>query len=626
MKRMNFFNQYHSKSCLTILMAFFSMNATLNAEDINSYAINVGGNAYQAVDGTQYITDNFYTNGNLHKKTVAISDTQDDVLYQSERWGSFSYNLPIENGIYDITLKFSENWASASGVRKFNVNAEGMQIDSAIDIYEEVGQFKSLDKTYEVSVTDGNLNLEFLPGGANNPKLSALLVKKIMAAENPEVIESDLNTETTEITTKANIDDSGVYLTAYEEKVLVSWNAKDNSEHYGVVSQIDISKDSDFELEHEFDFGKECEHVGGITTNEDGSRIAVLCLGFTNTYHHAEDREGHSPTQRPEGLDNFFPEANFYNLLAKTGQKGFFYGDTFTFTENGNDLFVLEFTNGLDNTPDNVILVNSATFAHQYGHLNISLNPADNSIYHLSSKVRSNQDSVGRIHTDMKQLGLRRHNDGTYSRIRLSNRYGTNFGATHNDRADVSYNKALKKWGMIAWGDDKVAWSTVPDHLELGKPNGSHNEFNKSEFVLLDGIVKRNPSSIISLEDAGFMALAEYDNTVGLIRLPGQVSELGTHRLTYPNIIDRGYAHLSHYLIDSDNMDDSLFLMGWSPEEGQFVLQTVNMNMELVGSPTILPNHSGWQKNGQWTFSEKTSNVSFVKISDDNKFQLTVIK
>jgi Malectin domain len=43
-----------------------------------------------------------------YAETIAIAGTSDDVLYQSERFGDFSYAIPVAHGDYLVTLKFKK--------------------------------------------------------------------------------------------------------------------------------------------------------------------------------------------------------------------------------------------------------------------------------------------------------------------------------------------------------------------------------------------------------------------------------------------------------------------------------------------------------------------------------------
>ena len=105
-----------------------------------------------------------------------IDGTTDDVLYQSERWGEFSYNLPLANGDYTVVLKFAEIYWEAVGQRVFDVWVEGQKVISNLDIFAKVGKNRAYDVVLPVSVSDGVLNIQF-GKIVNFPKVSAIVVQ-----------------------------------------------------------------------------------------------------------------------------------------------------------------------------------------------------------------------------------------------------------------------------------------------------------------------------------------------------------------------------------------------------------------------------------------------------------------
>src|SRR5208283_4764580 len=118
-------------------------------------------------------------------------------LYQSERYGNFSYNIPLTNGNYNVTLKFAEIYWNATGQRIFNVSMQGTPVISNLDIYAKVGKNAAYDVTKPVSVTNGTLNINFttvvdnakvsaieITGGAPNCTASAPTVSITPASQN----------------------------------------------------------------------------------------------------------------------------------------------------------------------------------------------------------------------------------------------------------------------------------------------------------------------------------------------------------------------------------------------------------------------------------------------------------
>jgi hypothetical protein len=140
-------------------------------------AINAGGGA---ANGNS--ADNYFSGGRTAKTAAAIDGTTDDALYQSERYGDFSYAVPVANGTYQVTLKFAEFYWSAAGKRVFDVTAEGKLIVNDLDIFSAAGgKNKAYDVTVPVTVNDGTLNLKFITV-KDNAKISAIHITSSNAA------------------------------------------------------------------------------------------------------------------------------------------------------------------------------------------------------------------------------------------------------------------------------------------------------------------------------------------------------------------------------------------------------------------------------------------------------------
>src|SRR5215475_2676880 len=73
-----------------------------------TFAVHAGGDAYTDATGLKYQADTRFSGGNTYTTSAAIGGTIDDALYQSERYGNFSYTIPVANGDYVVTLKFAE--------------------------------------------------------------------------------------------------------------------------------------------------------------------------------------------------------------------------------------------------------------------------------------------------------------------------------------------------------------------------------------------------------------------------------------------------------------------------------------------------------------------------------------
>ena len=144
--------------------------------------INAGGPAYTTSGGTSFLADQSFTGGNTFSSTHSISGTTDQALYQNERWGQFSYAIPVVNGTYDIKLYFVELYYGTSapggtGKRVFGMDildTPGVDIQN-LDIYSQVGANAALVKTISgVSITDGVVNIQSVYGSADDPEVAAI--------------------------------------------------------------------------------------------------------------------------------------------------------------------------------------------------------------------------------------------------------------------------------------------------------------------------------------------------------------------------------------------------------------------------------------------------------------------
>ncbi|KAA6437070.1 DNRLRE domain-containing protein [Dyadobacter flavalbus] len=154
----------------------------VSEEAANTYLrINAGGDAYAASNGKQFKEDLYYA-GTDRTSSVATGDifnTMDDALYRTGRCSpSFSYNIPVANGKVNVVLHFAEIWFKEAGKRKFHVNIEGSRKLTDYDIYARAGgTMRAVKQTIPVTVTDGMLNIDFLTGSADQPRVSAIEVQ-----------------------------------------------------------------------------------------------------------------------------------------------------------------------------------------------------------------------------------------------------------------------------------------------------------------------------------------------------------------------------------------------------------------------------------------------------------------
>lgn len=208
----------------------------INAESVsdtsgNAIAANVIGTLALGVltpvsDGTIRIntgasTDTIDSSGNLWQKDVnflggqaldqvynPIDNTKDDFIYQSQRIATsgtdFSYNIPVDNGNYEVSLYLSEINFTDFGLRLFDVSLEGDIALNDLDVYK-LTKNAFLDGENDANIVkvpklaiirDGEINLDFA-SVVDNASVAGIAISPIKGAQ-VLIEESQQNTSVTE--------------------------------------------------------------------------------------------------------------------------------------------------------------------------------------------------------------------------------------------------------------------------------------------------------------------------------------------------------------------------------------------------------------------------------------------
>ena len=150
--------------------------SAIEIEPANSVTrTNAGGDEYTDIFDRQWQASIGFTGGRTFSNINAIAQTEDDFLYQSEHIGEdFSYSQAVPNGSYDVTLHFAEIYFNQSGKRVFDVTLEDQLVLDDFDIYDQAGgKDIALEKTFNVNVNDGSLDLDLL-SSVDLAKISAI--------------------------------------------------------------------------------------------------------------------------------------------------------------------------------------------------------------------------------------------------------------------------------------------------------------------------------------------------------------------------------------------------------------------------------------------------------------------
>lgn len=107
-------------------------------------------------------------------------------VYQSERWGTFTYTIPnlSVNMPYTVRLHFAEIYFTSSGKRLFNVAINGSTVLSNFDIVAAAGAAnKAIVKSFTANAdSNGQITIAYTPGSADQPKSSGIEVAPGYAA------------------------------------------------------------------------------------------------------------------------------------------------------------------------------------------------------------------------------------------------------------------------------------------------------------------------------------------------------------------------------------------------------------------------------------------------------------
>jgi hypothetical protein len=103
---------------------------------------------YYSNDSQWWSPDNFFEGGQLGTYTNPVSGTDDQELYDSERWGNFSYAIPVAPGRYTVTLYFAARhgeWppsaeSGAGAAHVFDVYCNGKVLLKDFDLAREARQ------------------------------------------------------------------------------------------------------------------------------------------------------------------------------------------------------------------------------------------------------------------------------------------------------------------------------------------------------------------------------------------------------------------------------------------------------------------------------------------------------
>lgn len=134
--------------------------------------VNAGGPTYVDRLGLtwqadqQYATGGWgYAGGGAYVNALSIAGTDDDTLYQTERYNMTAYKFDVPNSPYRVRLRFAELYpATLVGSRVFDVKLQGQTVLSNFDVMAAAGgsRYTAYDVTLYPTVSNGQLSIEFI--------------------------------------------------------------------------------------------------------------------------------------------------------------------------------------------------------------------------------------------------------------------------------------------------------------------------------------------------------------------------------------------------------------------------------------------------------------------------------
>ena len=195
---------------ILLVIAFAATSHSQNIPGENSSKpfecrVNVGGDRWIDAQGREWLPDKIYREGYGYlglsatfTSSEAISGTNNQHIYQSERYKLYGYRVDAPNGHYEIVLHFAEIYHDREGARLMDLKIEGKPVLSSLDIYARVGKNAALrlvfnTKELGIPITDKRIDIA-IDNRLDDTKLSAIEV--IQLSEQPSLLKiepPDLN-------------------------------------------------------------------------------------------------------------------------------------------------------------------------------------------------------------------------------------------------------------------------------------------------------------------------------------------------------------------------------------------------------------------------------------------------
>jgi len=130
---------------------------------------------YYSNDSQWWSPDNYFQGGQIAAYTAPVSGTDDPEMYQTERWGNFSYAIPVPPGKYSLRLHFAARHTDGAASRSiengghaghmFSVFCNGKALVENFDLPDAAKQSEIVMRKFSglEPNAQGKLVLSFVP-------------------------------------------------------------------------------------------------------------------------------------------------------------------------------------------------------------------------------------------------------------------------------------------------------------------------------------------------------------------------------------------------------------------------------------------------------------------------------
>jgi len=161
--------------------ALFKETPFLNAIEIvpgipgrmHPVRIVAGSHNYTDRRGVVWGADRYFIHGSTVARSEPVTNTPDPEMFGAERFGNFTYTIPVVDGRYTVNLRFAESWfgpgrpgGGGLGSRLFDVYCNGIALLRNFDIFRAAGGTRrAIEKSFHgiTPNAQGKIVLSFVP-------------------------------------------------------------------------------------------------------------------------------------------------------------------------------------------------------------------------------------------------------------------------------------------------------------------------------------------------------------------------------------------------------------------------------------------------------------------------------